>query len=33
MVVDVRSKTTAPQPLRVLGEGVDMVEEYRFLGV
>ncbi|KAK9513184.1 hypothetical protein VZT92_026740 [Zoarces viviparus] len=33
MVVDFRRKTTAPQPLRVLGEDVDMVEEYKYLGV
>ena len=33
MVVDFRRKTTAPQPLRVLGEEVNMVEEYKYLGV
>jgi len=33
MVVDFRKKTMAPQPLRVLGEDVDMVEKYKFLGV
>ncbi|XP_068441989.1 uncharacterized protein [Clinocottus analis] len=33
MVVDFRRKTTAPRPLSVLGVDVDMVEEYKYLGV
>ena len=33
MVVDFRRKTTAPQPLRVLGEDVELVKEYKYLGV
>ncbi|XP_068566954.1 uncharacterized protein [Cebidichthys violaceus] len=33
MVVDFGRRTTAPQPLRVLGEDVDMVEEYKYLCV
>jgi len=33
MLVDFRRKTTAPRPLRVLGEDVDMEEEFRVLGV
>jgi len=28
MVEDFRRRRTAPQPLRVLGEDVDMVQEY-----
>jgi len=33
MVVDFRRKATAPTPLSVLGVDVDMVEEYKYLGV
>ncbi|MPV02341.1 DUF1891 domain-containing protein [Escherichia coli] len=33
MVVDFGRKTTAPLPLRVLGEEVVMVEDYKYLGV
>ena len=33
MVIDFRRKGTAPQPLCILGGDVDMVEEYRYLGV
>ena len=33
MVIDFRRKGMAPQPLCILGGDVDMVEEYRYLGV
>lgn len=32
MVIDLRKKRNAPQPLSILGEVMEVVEDYRYLG-